>query len=238
MFDIHSHVMYAIDDGARSPEESLELIRADWEQGVQRLIATPHYSVSAPTNRNQIEAGLEELRKRLRSLRPDIADDFQIYSGNEVLYFDSMLEHLRDGRILTMAGTPAVLIEFYPRESYQKILRAVRKLYQGGYQPIIAHAERFCGLRANGLEEVIEAGAWIQISTEPFSHKGLSGLMDEELRFEKAALKKQQVHFLGSDMHRMDRRPPVLTQALRWVKQHLSEDYGDSILEGRLLDTL
>ena len=227
MFDIHSHIIYHIDDGSRTPEESLALIRQDRAEGARDIIATPHYYVQCPTNPDRIRAELATIQ--------NMADadglDVHLYPGNEVLWFDSMTERLQSGEILTLADSHYTLIEFYPEEGYQTILRAVRNVRNAGYRPIIAHAERFRAMQEHGLEEVRDLGAYVQLSTEPLSHKGLSGLLDRETKFIQKALKNQQADFLGTDMHRTDHRPPVLRDAIRWIEKNLDPDYADDVLE-------
>ena len=223
MFDIHSHIIYHIDDGSHDLEESLELIRQDVEQGAHAIIATPHYYVQYPTAPARIRAKLATIEEALgigeqstaqptpnASQTADVAAaqptpnasqttdataaqptpgaseanasalDVHLYAGNEVLWFDSMTERLQSGEILTLAGSHYTLIEFYPEESYQTILRAIRNVRNAGYRPIIAHAERFKAIQEHGLAEVRDLGAYVQLSTEPLSHKGLSGLFDRE----------------------------------------------------------
>lgn len=227
MFDIHSHIIYHIDDGSRTPEESLALIRQDRAEGARDIIATPHYYVQYPTDPDRIRAELATIQ--------NMADadglDVHLYPGNEVLWFDSMTERLQSGEILTLADSHYTLIEFYPEEGYQTILRAVRNVRNAGYRPIIAHAERFRAMQEHGLEEVRDFGAYVQLSTEPLSHKGLSGLLDRETKFIQKALKNQQADFLGTDMHRTDHRPPVLRDAIRWIEKNLDPDYADDVLE-------
>lgn len=227
MFDIHSHIIYHIDDGSRTPEESLALIRQDSAEGARDIIATPHYYVQYPTDPDRIRAELATIQ--------NMADadglDVHLYPGNEVLWFDSMTERLQSGEILTLADSHYTLIEFYPEEGYQTILRAVRNVRNAGYRPIIAHAERFRAMQEHGLEEVRDLGAYVQLSTEPLSHKGLSGLLDRETKFIQKALKNQQADFLGTDMHRTDHRPPVLRDAIRWIEKNLDPDYADDVLK-------
>lgn len=227
MFDIHSHIIYHIDDGSRTPEESLALIRQDRAEGARDIIATPHYYVQYPTDPDRIRAELATIQKMADADSLDV----HLYSGNEVLWFDSMTERLQSGEILTLADSHYTLIEFYPEEGYQTILRAVRNVRNAGYRPIIAHAERFRAMQEHGLEEVRDLGAYVQLSTEPLSHKGLSGLLDRETKFIQKALKNQQADFLGTDMHRTDHRPPVLRDAIRWIEKNLDPDYADDVLE-------
>lgn len=285
MFDIHSHIIYHIDDGSHDLEESLELIRQDVEQGAHAIIATPHYYVQYPTDPARIRAKLATIEEALGigeqsaaqptpgstrttdattaqptpdSTQPVVqpvpgssqntdaataqptpgaseanasAIDVQLYAGNEVLWFDSMTERLQSGEILTLADSHYTLIEFYPEESYQTILRAIRNVRNAGYRPIIAHAERFKAIQEHGLAEVRDLGAYVQLSTEPLSHKGLSGLFDRETKFIQKALRNQEADFLGTDMHRIDRRPPVLRDAIDWIQKNLDADYADTVLQ-------
>lgn len=270
MFDIHSHIIYHIDDGSRTPEESLELIRQDVEQGAHAIIATPHYYVQYPTDPARIRAKLATIEEALgigeqASVQPTpgstesavqptpsssqttdaaaaqptpsapqanaSALDVHLYAGNEVLWFDSMTERLQSGEILTLADSHYTLIEFYPEESYQTILRAIRNVRNAGYRPIIAHAERFKAIQEHGLAEVRDLGAYVQLSTEPLSHKGLSGLLDRETKFIQKALRNQEADFLGTDMHRIDRRPPILRDAIDWIERNLDADYADAVLQ-------
>ena len=283
MFDIHSHIIYHIDDGSHDLEESLELIRQDVEQGAHAIIATPHYYVQYPTDPARIRAKLATIEEALgigeqpaASLAqtgdapsstsasqttdsavaqstpgstqttdattaqpvPSASEanasalDVHLYAGNEVLWFDSMTERLQSGEILTLADSHYTLIEFYPEESYQTILRAIRNVRNAGYRPIIAHAERFKAMQEHGLAEVRDLGAYVQLSTEPLSHKGLSGLFDRETKFIQKALRNQEADFLGTDMHRVDRRPPVLRDAIDWIERNLDRDYADAVLQG------
>lgn len=282
MFDIHSHIIYHIDDGSRTLEESLELIRQDVEQGARAIIATPHYYVQYPTDPARIRAKLATIEEALgigeqpaASLaqtgdapsstsasqttdsavaQPTLGStqtadaaaaqptpgaseanasalDVHLYAGNEVLWFDSMTERLQSGEILTLADSHYTLIEFYPEESYQTILRAIRNVRNAGYRPIIAHAERFKAIQEHGLAEVRDLGAYVQLSTEPLSHRGLSGLFDRETKFIQKALRNQEADFLGTDMHRTDRRPPVLRDAIDWIERNLDRDYADAVLQ-------
>ncbi len=225
MFDIHSHIIYHIDDGSRDLEESVKLIKLDVEQGATDVIATPHYYIEHPTDP-------ERVREKLTDIKAAVSDagiEVNLYTGNEVLYFDSMADRLKSGDILTLCNSKYTLIEFYPLESYNTILRCIRNVRQAGYRPIIAHAERFKAIREHGLSEVISLGAYIQLSTEPAGRSGLGAVFDGETKFVRDALKRRQAHFLGTDMHRSDTRPPVLKECIKWIYKNLSKDYADAV---------
>ena len=229
MFDIHSHIIYGVDDGSRTIEESIRLIEMDKKQGVTDIIATPHYYVSHPSDPDRILRRLEEIRKQLREQGLD--EGIRLYPGNEVLWFESMAEKLNSGEILPLGDSRFTLVEFYPPESWDTILRAVRKLRNAGWRPILAHAERFIALRGPGegrksrLAELISQGAYIQLSTQPFS----GGIFDSTANFCKAAVKNDEVHFLGTDMHRPHRRPPEWAAAVKYIRR--KADRPDDLLQ-------
>ena len=93
MFDIHSHIIYGVDDGARTLEEASELVAMDMAEGAEAVIATPHYYLERPTDPEVIRIRLEELRRHLRETGkgsfPD-GEEIPLYAGNEVLWFESM----------------------------------------------------------------------------------------------------------------------------------------------------
>lgn len=226
MIDIHSHIVWHMDDGARDMRESMQLIRSDVKQGADRIIATPHYYVEHPSDPDKIKRRTEALsRQAEREALP-----VRLYTGNEVLYFDAMTEHLDQGDILTLAGSRYTLIEFYSQDSYSHILHAVRSIRKAGYLPIIAHAERFPEIRRHGLGDILNNGGYVQVSSQPLEVSGVSTLMNPETFFVRKVLKNEEVHFLGTDMHRIDKRPPVLSGAIRWIRHHLDPEYADAIL--------
>lgn len=209
IFDIHTHIVPGVDDGSRSFEESVKMIELANSQGVTSIISTSHYYARRPSDPNVIRESVE----RLNELLPQIS----IYPGNEVMYFEGMEEKLSSGEILTMANSRFVLVEFYPNESYKRMMSAIRGLRYAGYLPIIAHAERYTEVKEKGLSELIDLGAYIQITFEPVGET----ILQSNCRFLRKALKEEEVHFLGSDMHRIDKRPPVLSKAIKWIWNHI-----------------
>ena len=77
---MHAHIIYGVDDGAQSIEESIHLIKMAYQQGVKKIIATPHsYST----------IGVEIMKKRLSVLQKMLANDLpemELFFGEEILY--------------------------------------------------------------------------------------------------------------------------------------------------------
>ena len=135
--DIHTHILPGVDDGAGDWEETITLLKMAYEQGTRHLIATPHFS------RRQEVGRLKELCRRLEREAGSISSDYHVSLGQEIMYFESILEYLGEGKALTLAGSRYVLVEFAPGDSFGRISRAVRQLVQASYFPVIAHVERY-----------------------------------------------------------------------------------------------
>ena len=236
MIDIHAHVLPGIDDGAKDWDTCLEMLRRSAESGVQAVIATPHY---LPWRKNsspqEIEALCSETKKKLLEKHGITMD---IYCGNEIYYTMDAIQNLRDGRILTLAKSNYVLVEFEPRTSYQLICRAVKEFRDAGYIPIIAHMERYdCLSQKEKLQEIKSMGALLQMNVEAFQ----GGLFDAESRRAKKCLAEEQVDFLASDMHGLHRRSPIAEEELQWVLKKLKPKYQKELLyrnAERILDSI
>ena len=215
-FDFHSHILPGADDGSDSMEETMHMLNMAYGQGIREIAATPHYQCG--NNRRtagQLKDILEQVRKKAASA---VGSDLQIYSGNEVLYFDSMTEDLKEGKILTLGDSRCVLTEFYDDVSYRLLYQAVRKLAMARYQIVLAHAERYICLRKKGaLDELIDAGALIQINFGSLT----GGMFSEDVRWCRKQVLEGRVHVLGTDAHHEKQRKPDILPAVRWLERHL-----------------
>lgn len=215
IIDVHAHILPGIDDGSRSMEETLQLIQLSAEQGVTAIIATPHYS------RRRENRGLRELAEEVRQQVRRWNPEFQIYLGQETYYHEELVERLRGGQGYTLADTRYVLVEFDTGTSYQNLYRGLRKLTGAGYVPVLAHMERYGCLREPGrVEELAGSGCWLQMNYESLVGHWFS----REVRWCRKQVQDGWIHLLGTDMHRMDFRPPELAKAMEWMRGQLPQD--------------
>lgn len=206
IIDIHAHILPGIDDGARDWDETRQLLKAAWEQGVRHIVATPHFSRRTDVGK------LKELRDRAAELAHEEGLELEISLGQELRYFEELPLYLEQGRALTLAESRYALVEFQPSDGYQTVKRAVHGLVQAGYIPILAHTERYHCLREKGrTEELIQSGACLQINAESL----LGGLFDRTAAWCFKEIRENRIHFAASDMHRKDSRPPRLKEALK-----------------------
>lgn len=217
--DFHSHILPGIDDGSGSVEESLKMLRMQWEQGIRHVVATPHFYPREDTP-------VAFLRRRERAARSlaGYSDIPAITLGAEVYFFRGMSQSdaLRD---LTIGQSRYILIEMPPApwsEDLYRELEAIRTLQ--GLTPVIAHIDRYIGpLRTYGLpERLAQMPVLVQANAEFFLERSTASLA---LRL----LKGERIHLLGSDCHDLHRRKPNLGDAAGRIRQKLGPEALDRI---------
>lgn len=219
-FDIHCHVLPWLDDGSSSVPETLKMVQMAASQGFDGLIVTPHHSHHF--QRATPELTRSYCRKLETAIQARIKKDFRLYPGQEIMYYDGALEDLENGRVLTLAGSRYVLLEFMPEINYSYLFTAVRRMTAANYLPVLAHVERYEALRAEGrLEELISIGAYAQMN-----YRSIGGRWyNDTARWCREMLESGNIHFLGTDMHNAGHRAPDTEKAEKWMRKNLNGKY-------------
>ena len=214
MIDIHAHILPGVDDGASKMKESVQMLSMAREQGVTDVFATSHYSKQYPNIKPEIFRGLCKKVERQAN---------RVKGGKqEIFYSEEVLQLLDEGKLMTLADSDYVLIEFSPTVSYSEISRAVGDLRMSGFDPIIAHAERYQCLRTdNRVADLISQGAYIQLNFRSIGGKWY----DSTTRWCRKMLKNHMVHVLGTDMHNTRSRKPDTEAAVHWMRLNLKRSY-------------
>lgn len=231
MVDIHSHILPELDDGSKSMEESLAMLRIAYEEGIRTMIATPHNMPGKGCpDREKVTARLDKLRKA--AAQADIP--MELLLGTEYFYRSDILEEFEQGNVISMNGTRYVLIEFDPGVSRVYAKNAVREIMALDYRPVIAHVERYAGLMEKGAETVRELramGALIQVN---------AGSVIGNLGFKvkqqvKHLLRDEQVDLIGTDAHSARHRAPRMKECEKYLRKKYEEDYCDRLLNAAAL---
>ena len=225
MIDIHTHILPGVDDGAKDWDTCLKMLVQSAECGVKAVIATPHFRPwdKEPT-KEEIYALCEEAKEKLWS---EHQIEMQIYPGNEIYYSVDVMDELKKGNALTLAGSRYILVEFKEQMSYQAMYRAVRDFRDGGYIPILAHIERYqCMHKMENVKNLKEGGALFQINAEVLR----GGFWDAGTQWTKRCLRKGLIDFVASDMHNLKTRRPFAKQDLRWISKKLDPQYQSELL--------
>lgn len=216
--DIHSHIIYGVDDGAENIKESARMLGIAYGEGIVGIIATPHYGI---TNVGYNYKKVKEHQAILNNKLISNGINLRIYLGNEVYWNPGIIEELDNGKALTMAGTSYVLVEFGVYSEYYELSDAVHALVSAGYRPIIAHLERYQCLKNNiyRVNELINQGAYVQVNTGNF----LKDRRDDRSKWAKTLLMEDLIHFIGTDAHNESRRPPIMKEAVKEMEKLASK---------------
>lgn len=223
MIDIHSHIVFDVDDGPRTKEESLALLQEAFSQGVRTIVSTSH------RRKNMFETPekvIMENFKEVQALAKKELPELTLLYGAEIFYTQDALEKLENKQIPTLNDTQYALIEFSSRTPYWEIRNALSKILLLGIKPVIAHIERYAELESNEkrVKELIDMGCYTQINSSSILKPRLFG--DKYRLFKKRAqyfLAHNLVHCVASDMHNLTARPPYMKQAFALIKQQYGE---------------
>ncbi len=209
--DIHSHILWGIDDGAKTKEQSLQMLKIAAEHEIVQIIATPHYHYRKGRSDPQtVLKAVEELRVAAEEAQIPV----QLHAGNELYYTHDLLEELKKGDCLTLAGTDYVLIEFSVDTDRKRMQNAVYQFLSAGYNPVIAHVERYENLvnSPESLMNLADMGAYFQVNTG-----SLSTCFDwKRKQFVKSMLRDGMIQFLATDAHDIQKRPPQFGKGDDW----------------------
>lgn len=227
MIDIHSHIVFEVDDGPKTIEDSRALLEESYRQGVRTIISTSHRRKGMFETP---EEKIEENFKQVQELAKEIADDLTILYGAEIYYTSDILDKLEQGEIPRLADSQYALIEFSMITPYKEIHTALSNVLRLGVTPVVAHIERYHCLENDEkkVRDLINMGCYTQINSSSVLKPKLFGdtykFMKKRAQF---FLEKDLVHFVASDMHNLDPRPPYMQEAY----QIISKKYGESHAE-------
>ncbi len=191
--DMHSHVLPGIDDGAQTVEDSIVLIQKMMDLGIKKIIATPHIMADLYQNTPEtINASLEVLKAKLAEERMDI----DISAAAEHLFDELFEKRIDEGTLLTM-GDNYVLFELSFVSKPPRLIEIVKKMRANGYNPILAHPERYAYLTMKEYVEIREWGSLLQLNTN-----SICGYYGREAKqAAEQLIDAQLVDFISSDMH-------------------------------------
>lgn len=223
--DFHSHILPGIDDGSDSVETSLAMLRMQAEQGIRRVIATPHFypRYDSPEEFLDRRDRAEELLRQASAGQPDLPE---VIVGAEVYFFRGMSQSELLSR-LTIQKKHCILIEMppapWPEDVYSELerIRADR-----GITPVIAHIDRYIRpFRTFGIPQRLEELPVLVQANGDFFLKGSTSAMALGM------LKAGQIHLLGSDCHNLSDRKPNLGPAGERITRKLGENVQSRICE-------
>ncbi len=226
MVDIHCHLLFGVDDGAKTIDDSVSMLTVAARQGITDMILTPHY------RHGMFAYPIDVIRENYAKLLPHAKElGIRLYLGCEYHVNSHILYHLVSGRCLTLAGSEYVLAEYSYDTPMHYIKDTVRELLNHGYNPVVAHVERYgCFIKNPKLvKELTDVGVLIQVDANAIL--GLEGRQAKKCTH--ILLKNHLVDLVASDSHDTDRRGIHMQECCHLV----SKKYGEQMAQ-RIFNTI
>ena len=188
--DQHSHILYGLDDGVKTQEDSLAILRFLEEQGVSEVWFTPHVMEDVPNTTEGILARFEELKAVYDGgLQLHVAAEYMI---------DTLFEERLSRRDLLEHGEEVVLVETSAIAPPFNLWVVLEQMLKAGYRPLIAHPERYRYMEPDDYRELHNMGCLMQMNLP-----SIVGFYGESAR-QRAnyLLDKGWYRMVGSDCHR------------------------------------
>lgn len=227
MIDFHSHILFGVDDGSGSIEESVEMIALAEKLGFTHIVATPHYICNSEFNSsyNDNKDLLDRLKYRILMNGIDV----KLSLGNELFFDTGLIHELEKDIAATMNESRYVLLEI-PRSKilFDTLLSFIFELQVKGFLVVLAHPERydFVVEDPSKIVKLIERDVYIQLNL--LSLVGTYGKPIKETA--KILLDHSMVHFIGSDAHKTAYYEKA-GESLHILKESIGKEYFKEITE-------
>lgn len=237
LIDIHSHILPAIDDGAKHITESLAMAKLAISEGIHTIIATPHHKNGLFENtKSNILERLTELNEALK----EEAIDIKVLPGQETRIYGEILADYHKGEILTLNNAGRYLFIELPTDSVPAYTESLLyDIQMKGLIPIIVHPERNQEFldSPNRLYKLVKNGAMTQITAKSL----VGGFGKKTKKFAQQLIEQNWTHYVASDAHNTKSRSFHMVQAYDEIENkygvdmvYLFMDNAELLLQGKL----
>ena len=227
MVDIHCHILPALDDGAKSLDESVEMAETAISEGITHVVATPHAD-------STFRFDFDVVQKRRCELQARLGDRLQLATGSDFHLNVENLKAIRpDPSKYSLNQKRYLLVEFADFSIPPAAEEALHQLQLLGLSLIVTHPERNPLIRAQPqrLLRWVEQGCYVQVTAQSLLGKwGESAKQRVEEWLDQGI-----VHFFASDAHNTDKRPLRLREAHDVVAERWGETLAQSLFCGNPL---
>ncbi|WP_430613835.1 tyrosine-protein phosphatase [Flavobacterium sp. JP2137] len=196
--DIHSHLLFGIDDGAKTLDDSQFLMESIKALGFGKAITTPH---TTPYIWDNTKAGILDKFQEVKAGLPELTETLQLRVASEYLMDDSFSKRITEERLLTLQGD-YVLVEMSYINPPMQLFDILFELISAGYKIVLAHPERY-NFYHNNLEmykKLKRAGCLFQLNLLSVTGYYGSKVADVAAHL----LQSGQIDFVGSDIHHIN----------------------------------
>ena len=228
MIDIHNHLLYGVDDGSKSIELSIEVLKDLVQAGITDIILTPHY-IPYSNYSNPRSDNLERLEKLKREAQRNNIS-INLYLGNEIFIDDSIYDLLEKNVISSLNNTNYILVELPMSGEFSGYQEIFKFLMNKGYKIVLAHPERYITFQDDYSKavELDEMGVYFQSNLD--SLVGKYGPRAEALV--KRLLKDNRISFLSTDIHQKKHDYDKWKEAKKIALEYVTEDVYNTLVKG------
>lgn len=224
MIDLHAHILFGLDDGAKTEEETLEMLQIAEKEGITTMAATPHYIHGANAyDAAAYQQQLEETRQLIKDHHLSI----QLLSGNEIYLDEYSCQSLKEGLAHPISDSNYVLVEFSMLAIPEGAENYIDGLRHKGYTPIIAHPERYPEVQEDpwNLRPFLQQGCLLQLN----SHS-ITGLFGRKVQKTATQLiNSQMAHLVASDSHSSRNRAPRMKEAFHQISKQTNRQTAQKL---------
>ena len=221
MIDIHSHILHAWDDGARTLEESLDMLRIAADSGTTDIVATPHAN-------SEFKFDPSVVAQRCAELRAAAGDLIRVHLGCDFhLSYENVQDAIRNPSKYTINQKTYLMVELPDMVILESARAVLSRLRSVGIVPVITHPERNPRLlgRLDELAQWVDEGCLMQVTGQSL----LGRFGPEAERCAHGMLARNLVHFVASDAHDCEDRPPRLDYAYQRISSRYGADRADRL---------
>lgn len=230
MIDIHAHVLPGIDDGAKDMDEALALLRLAVDDGVTRMVVTPHLHLGRFDNfKKDISNALVKLKQCAseQNINISLAGAAEVRLDSEIITLHAKNELPLYGEY---QGQQFMLLELPHSHIPAGCDMLVKYLKRANITPVIAHPERNRDLLKDPkkINPLVRLGCWFQLTASSIEGKFGEECQELALRY----LEQDIIQVVASDTHSVKRRPPQLSQA----RSIVADKFGDARAQALFVD--
>lgn len=215
MVDIHSHILFGVDDGAKNLEESLELLRQAEKAGYTDIVCSSHYYIGRFQNKNYNE-NFHILKEEIQKEKIKV----KIYKGNEFAIDENYFFHKED--INRINRGKYLLVELRTSLIYPICRDFFKELLKREIIPVFAHVERYPHIKISEFKELYEMGVILQMNVRAAANPSPKA---------KYLLDKRYIGVLATDTHKIGKRDYKVSESLKKIEKNIGTEYFKILTE-------
>jgi protein-tyrosine phosphatase len=223
VIDIHSHILPGLDDGAKTLEDAVAMVRMAAAAGTTDIVASPHANPVYAFDPHIVE-------RRISEVQAAVGETPRIYYGCDFhLTMENIEDAVRANERYTINHKGYLLVEFSDFHIPKTTDEIFARLMRSHMRPVVTHPERnqLLQYRLGDLESWVAQGVLMQVTAQSFL--GRFGRTAKRVTHE--LMSRGLVHFVASDAHDLKWRTTAMDNAFRYVQKTFGEEAATRVFE-------